>query len=104
MSFKSVAPPTLGIDVLLRIRQLGLRRHRGHRSGRSAQARTARMSPGLCPAGNGAYVMNGSRWPHRHVAVVFTEVAETESETWSTYRWCVNAMRSLLAVCKSSRP
>ena len=61
LSFKSVAPPTLGIDVLLRIRQLGLQRHRGHRSGKSAQALAAHMSPGLCRAGNGAYVMNGSR-------------------------------------------
>jgi len=60
LSFKPVAPPTLGIDVLLRVA------YANSDFAQLAMVTTSGMDPG---------------WPHRHVAVVFTEVAETESET-----------------------
>ena len=60
LSLRPVAPPPLGTAVLLLIRSLGLRRHRGCRAGRSVQFRATR-APSVFPAGNGAYVVNGYR-------------------------------------------
>ena len=54
-SVRQSVTPTLGDDVIEHVRQLGLRRHRGRRAGRSVKARTCRPAAVFRPVGNGAY-------------------------------------------------
>jgi len=100
LTVRSVAPPLKGSDVLLRIRQLRLQRHRGCRSGRSVQTRAACALPVLrdfvLPV-MGPMSSMDTGLPH--AVIVLAEVIETK--TWSTFRWYVNVTPSPSAACKS---
>jgi len=52
LSLRSAVQPALGNNVTTRVWQLGVKRHRGRRSGR------ARPTPVPWPAGNGAYIVS----------------------------------------------
>ena len=56
LSARSAVLPALSNDVITHIGQLGVRRHRGCRSGRTARDRRARPPPALQQAVNGAYL------------------------------------------------
>jgi len=63
-SVRQSVTPTLGDDVIERVRQLGLRHHRGRRAGRSVKARTCRPVAVFRPVGNGAYIVS-----RRHLSI-----------------------------------
>ena len=63
LSLRPAATPSIGEEVLARVHQLGVRRHRGRRAGLSVHAKACRPVPVLRPVGNGVHVVTGNRPP-----------------------------------------